>query len=899
MEFPAWFRDVTGHQDPHPWQAELAVASRCEDRLIRIPTGLGKTEGVLATWAWHRLVRKDESWPRRLVWCLPMRVLVEQTATAARRLLERIHAVSPGVADQVGVHILMGGVELEEWHLHPETPAILVGTQDMLLSRALNRGYAAGRARWPHEYGLLNHDCLWVMDEVQLMDVGLATSVQLQSFRREREDSALRPCRTWWMSATLQPEWLETADSQPWLPALRAGMIRVPAAYRSGRLWSARKPLTIQIIPLKEDKEAKKLAQAVVEAHRRARPSVTGRITLAIVNRVETALDLKRAVDAVLVGSGGSTEVRLVHSRFRGMERKRWAEEFLSRGACEDPGADRIIIATQVVEAGVDISATALVTELAPWPSLVQRFGRAARYGGEAEVVVVDRQASGREALPYDEGEIVAAREALNLIDDVGLVSLEALEETLSRENPDLLRALYPYEPLHLLTRRECYELFDTTPDLSGADIDISRFIRSGEERDIFVCWGPGEPGPEVQPTRDGLCPVPVYAVRKWLFNGSSLHEGCRAWVWDYLDGVWRRVRATDCYPGQVLLVDAAWGGYDTERGFTGEKAGKRTEPVPTDGGYFDEVRAAYTDQAQARDDLSRRSWKTIATHGREAGEIAATLAVTLGLPSSLVAVLDLGGRLHDWGKAHPAFASSILGDGTGTRPERRDLAKAPDWAWAPLNKLYSLSEEHGKRRGFRHELASVLALFELLHRIDPEHEALLGGIRPLLDAGVVERVAPEDGPPGSSALTDELASLDRGSFDLLCYLISSHHGKVRCSWQGTPHDQSFPTESGRYVGEGQPLHGVREGDELPPIPLVSADGSVVDVPGVRLHLDPAHLGLSGRYGASWGERVQGLLEEYGPFTLAFLEALLRVADARASRLETSDPLLAQEGVPA
>ena len=52
----------------------------------------------------------------------------------------------------------------------PSNRRFLIGTQDMLLSRALNRGYATGRARWPMEYGLLNHDCLWIMDEIQLMD---------------------------------------------------------------------------------------------------------------------------------------------------------------------------------------------------------------------------------------------------------------------------------------------------------------------------------------------------------------------------------------------------------------------------------------------------------------------------------------------------------------------------------------------------------------------------------------------------------------------------------------------------------------------------------------------------------------------------------------------------------
>ena len=66
-------------------------------------------------------------------------------------------------------------------------------TQDMPLSRALNRGYASGRARWPMKYTLVTQDCLWVMDEVQLMDVGLATSVQLQAFREQDRSKQFRP----------------------------------------------------------------------------------------------------------------------------------------------------------------------------------------------------------------------------------------------------------------------------------------------------------------------------------------------------------------------------------------------------------------------------------------------------------------------------------------------------------------------------------------------------------------------------------------------------------------------------------------------------------------------------------------------------------------------------------
>ncbi len=57
----------------------------------------------------------------------------------------------------------------------------------MLLSRALMRGYAMSRFRWPVDLALQHNDAQWVFDEVQLMGSGLATSTQLESFRRTLE----------------------------------------------------------------------------------------------------------------------------------------------------------------------------------------------------------------------------------------------------------------------------------------------------------------------------------------------------------------------------------------------------------------------------------------------------------------------------------------------------------------------------------------------------------------------------------------------------------------------------------------------------------------------------------------------------------------------------------------
>jgi CRISPR-associated endonuclease/helicase Cas3 len=190
-DFSEWFgrfasRPGGAPWTPREWQVALAGDDEPRSRLVRIPTGYGKTLGVLAAWAYHRLERNDERWPRRLVWTLPMRVLVEQTADEVRQCLERLELLWQPGADhrgKVGVHLLMGGADAGgEWNLYPEECAVFVATQDMALSRALNRGYASPRARWPMELGLLSHDVLWVLDEVQLMDVGLATTAQLQSF---------------------------------------------------------------------------------------------------------------------------------------------------------------------------------------------------------------------------------------------------------------------------------------------------------------------------------------------------------------------------------------------------------------------------------------------------------------------------------------------------------------------------------------------------------------------------------------------------------------------------------------------------------------------------------------------------------------------------------------------
>ena len=153
MSFEEFFRQATGHR-PYPYQRRFAEDPDLP-HLVQAPTGAGKTATAILGWLYRRQERPAET-PRRLVYCLPMRVLVEQSAVVAKGWIDNLKPEFPEL--DIDVHVLMGGVETAKWALHPERPAVLIGTQDMLLSRALNRGYGASRFHWSIDFAWLNSE---------------------------------------------------------------------------------------------------------------------------------------------------------------------------------------------------------------------------------------------------------------------------------------------------------------------------------------------------------------------------------------------------------------------------------------------------------------------------------------------------------------------------------------------------------------------------------------------------------------------------------------------------------------------------------------------------------------------------------------------------------------------
>jgi CRISPR-associated endonuclease/helicase Cas3 len=200
---------------------------------------------------------------------------------------------------------------------------------------------------------------------------------------------------------------------------------------------------------------------------------------------------------------------------------------------------------------------------------------------------------------------------------------------------------------------------------------------------------------------------------------------------------------------------------------------------------------------------------------------------------------------------------------------------------------MYRYLDNTETRPAFRHELASALGLIAILQNYAPQHSALLGPWSEVL-ARLGKTPKSHEPVPVPSSLIQRILDCSAESFNLLIYLIASHHGKVRVALHAAPKDQDYDDQDGR----GLPIRGIREGDRLPSVLLVPDEPPL---PEITLTLAPAAIGLSEKTGVSWRERSMGVIERYGPAGLAFLEAILRAADVRASRLSTNDPLLTPE----
>jgi len=401
QDFPKVFEALTG-SSPFPWQTALYL------RFIRgdfpptasLPTGLGKTS-VIAIWLCALVTESTATAiPRRLVYVVNRRTVVDQTTTEVERLCAALKGKSelagirdnlatlsalplPPDASPLAVSTLRGQLaDNGEWCADPTRPAVIVGTVDMIGSGLLFSRYTRGFKTRPLHAGFLGQDALLVHDEAHLEPAFQTLLESVVVAQNAGKDP--RPLRVIALSATNRSasndksfgldEHPDDKDSDN--PIVQK---RIRATKR------------LSLVALGEDEKLDvKLAELA-----KARPE--GRAVLIFARSVETAMKVATELDK----GPHKRKVALLTGTMRGQERDDLVaknpvfQRFLApkdRAKNIEPASGSVfLVATSAGEVGVNFSGCDLVCDLSTFESMAQRFGRVNRFGefNDTEIIVV------------------------------------------------------------------------------------------------------------------------------------------------------------------------------------------------------------------------------------------------------------------------------------------------------------------------------------------------------------------------------------------------------------------------------------------------------------------------------------------------------------------------------
>ncbi len=388
MNFVALFNALTG-ADPFPWQQDLF--DRFENgelpALADLPTGLGKTS-VVTIWLIALLTHPGKV-PRRLVYVVNRRTVVDQTTAEVERLRVRLGQMPDLLASltklcavptdmPLALSTLRGQfADNREWCADPARPAVIVGTVDMIGSGLLFSRYNCGFKARPHHAALLGQDALLVHDEAHLEPAFQTLLDSIVVEQKRCGDS--RPLRVLQLTATSR-NGAATVDAAP---------LRLTAADEANevvrrRIHAAKQ---LRLTALSDEKQpADKLSELALVRRDSGRAVLVFARSVEAVQKIESALGRDKLPVVVLTGTmrGKERDALVKDSTFL-----RFLPPSSQPATAPAPLSGTVyLVATSAGEVGVNLSADELICDLSTFESMAQRFGRVNRFGAVTDSTI-------------------------------------------------------------------------------------------------------------------------------------------------------------------------------------------------------------------------------------------------------------------------------------------------------------------------------------------------------------------------------------------------------------------------------------------------------------------------------------------------------------------------------
>jgi CRISPR-associated endonuclease/helicase Cas3 len=427
--------EILTENSPFAWQIRLyekfltnQIPSACD-----IPTGLGKTS-VIVIWLLALTTKllenpQENNIPRRLVYVVDRRVIVDQATDEAQKILCRLKELKDSEdedlrkifsvlqkssflvesqndvtsserenANVIALSTLRGEyADNREWCLDPSRPAIIVGTIDMIGSRLLFSAYGGvGESYKALQAGLLGQDTLVVIDEAHLSPAFMQTLRAIHPFVNRKDKNTIKPFNIMSLSATLEKE---DGDKPSETFVLEKDAPEDLTNEVAALRLNAEKKIEWKSFQVGEDVlKSKKAQQQLREIQAKEMASVAAQykdLPVSVLVFGKT-VDLVKKIKDELIASQDidKNQVLLMVGGMRGYERDQLVGNPVFQMFAPKPNRPQqdksyFLVATSCAEVGVNLDADFAVCDLTSADSFIQRLGRVNRFGESSSVVTI------------------------------------------------------------------------------------------------------------------------------------------------------------------------------------------------------------------------------------------------------------------------------------------------------------------------------------------------------------------------------------------------------------------------------------------------------------------------------------------------------------------------------